>query len=94
MRLLLHVDYLDGSGVDIEASTPDLIAFERQFDKPFTILGSGLRLEWLCWLAWTCLTRQKKTLDDFEKWLETISSVSFRPEEDIVPLESNPRIGS
>ena len=94
MRLLLHVDYLDGSGVDLEASTPDLIAFERKFDKPFTILGSGLRLEWICWLSWYSLSRQKKAGDDFEKWLETVAGVQFRPEEEIVPLESNPRIGS
>ena len=32
MRIALKVEYVDGSGAEVMASAPDLIAFERHYD--------------------------------------------------------------
>jgi hypothetical protein len=95
MRLMLHVDYLDGSGADIDATAPDLLEFERKFDRSFVSIGDQTRLEWILYLCWYNQRRKEKTALDFEPWTETVSSVQFRDSEAApVPLESNPRTGS
>lgn len=95
MRLALHVDYLDGSGADIDATAPDLIEFERKYDRSFVSIGDQTRLEWILYLCWFNLQRRNQTTLEFEAWSETVSTVFFRETEDSpVPLESNPRTGS
>lgn len=95
MRLMLHVDYLDGSGADIDATAPDLLEFERKFDRSFISIGDQTRLEWILYLCWYNQQRKEKTALAFEAWAETVSSVQFRDSEVApVPLESSPRTGS
>jgi hypothetical protein len=94
MKVALHVDYSDGSGVDVEATAPDLIAFERNFDKPFTVFAENLRLEYLVWLAWQTLKRQGKTSLEFDPWIETVGGIALGEAVDPVPLESKAPTGS
>lgn len=94
MRVALHVEYSDGSGVDVDATAPDLIAFERNFDKPFSAFVESVRLEYLLWLAWYAIKRRNKTELDFDPWSETVDSIVIGDTADPVPLESKAPIGS
>ena len=95
MRLALHVDYVDGSGADIDATAPDLIEFERKYDRAFVTIGDQTRLEWILYLCWYNLQRKKITALEFEAWCETVAGVNFRdPGDAPIPLESDPRTGS
>lgn len=72
----LTVDFLDGTSEKIEAVASDLIAFETHFDLSIAKLGEEVRLTHLFYLAWHSLKRQGKAKDDFEKWVESVKSVS------------------
>ncbi len=95
MRMSLKVTYADGSGVDVVASAPDFIAYERKFNRSIVRIGDEARFEDLCFLAWTSLHRRKQTGDDFDTWIERLDAVGYGSEEDaeIVPLESTPSTG-
>ena len=95
MRMALSVEDLDGRVQHVMVAAPDLIAFEREYDKPMTVLGSG-RLEYLFYVSWKAVTRTKQTALDFDAWCETIASIKDSEEsaEELVPLESSPPTGS
>ena len=95
MRIALKVTYSDGREQAVMVSAPDLIAFERQYDKPMTVIGSG-RIEYLYYVAWHFLKRRSLTDLEFDSWLDTVDSVSDDPEGDaeVIPLENTPLIGS
>ena len=89
MKITLRVTYNDGSAVDTDATTADLVAFEDQFDRSVARLETELKLRDLCWLAWRSLTRQGKTAAEFMPWLETVDSVELTDSEATpAPLES------
>ena len=94
MRVPLHITYDDGSGVDVDATAPDLIAFERKFDKPFSIFANEMRLEYLLWLAWSTCRRKNNLADEFDPWCEKIDTVVVGDVSDPVPLESPAPTGS
>ncbi len=95
MRLPLHVQYEDGSGVDVVASAPDLIAFERHFDKSMAVFSEQVRIEYMLWLTWTALKRKNLISVDFDPWSETVAAIEFGDtlEADLAPLESTQPIG-
>lgn len=72
----LKIDFTDGSSETVQAIAADLIAFESRFDLSVAKLGDEVRLTHLFFLAWHSLKRQGKTKDDFEKWIESVVSVS------------------
>ena len=91
MRLTLRVTTLDGSAVDTDATTADLVAFEERFNRSVARLEAELRLTDVCWLAWRSLTRQGKTTAEFGAWLETIDGVELVDgEASPAPLEPTP----
>ena len=71
------------TGQDARAVTigpADIIRFERQYGVGVTqFSGEGMRYEWLAYLAWTALKREKATTLDFDPWLDTI--------EELMPVE-------
>ena len=77
MGLNLRVTYNDGSAVNTDATTADLIAFESAFDRSVARLEAELRLTDVCWLAWRSLSRQGKTAADFTAWVETVDGVEL-----------------
>lgn len=93
MRISLSVTYADGSGAEVIAAAPDLIAFERHFDKPMSVFAADARIEYILWIAWTALTRRKKITSDFDAWVETVESVTAGDPGEVVPLESNQPTG-
>lgn len=91
MRISLKVEYVDGTGAAVIAAAPDLIAFERKYDKPMAVFATEARVEWLLFLAWTSLKRSGKVSEDFDPWTERVATIVFGDDVDseIVPLESN-----
>jgi len=96
LRLALHVDYDDGSSADVIASALDIVNFERKFNKPVTVFADEVRVEYLLELAFSALKRKKLTTLEFDEWADSISGITFgnEDENEIVPLESSPPIGS
>jgi thiamine kinase-like enzyme len=96
MKVKLHVSYPNKSGADVEASAPDLIAFEQEFDKSFTIFSdmNSVRYTHCVWLAWHVLHRTGKTKESFNDWIASIESVEGLDSDEIVPLEISPSTGS
>lgn len=89
MKITLRVTYNDGSAVDTDATTADLVAFEEHFSRSIARLEVELRLTDVCWLAWRSVSRQGKTAASFDAWLETVEGVELVDSEaDPVPLES------
>ncbi len=94
MNIKMHVAYADGSGVDVDTSMPDFIAFERKYDKPVqAFAGADIRIEYMCFLAWNNLKRRKKTEIDFDDWIEQVEEIKVGEEEDLVPLETEAHTG-
>lgn len=94
MRVALHIDYSEGLGADVTATAPDLIAFERHFDKSFTVFADDLRVEYLLWLAWHTVKRKKQTKKEFDDWCDEVESITIGETADPVPLESSQPTGS
>jgi hypothetical protein len=86
MRMTMAVTYTDGSGADVVVSAPDLVAFEREFDRSVARFESEVKLTDICWLAWHRLHRDKKA-GGFDEWLETLESVEISDAGDPAPLD-------
>lgn len=93
MKLNLHVGFDDGSGVEVVASMPDFIAFERKYDKPVQAFADEARIEYMCYLAWHSLQRKGVTDKEFDPWLEAVAELTVGSEEDVVPLENSQPTG-
>lgn len=91
MRLSLRVTYNDGSAVDTDATTADLVAFEEHTNRSVVRLEVEMRLTDVCWLAWRSLSRQGKTAAEFGAWLESVDGVELTDGEAApAPLEPSP----
>jgi hypothetical protein len=97
--LNLRITYKNDTTLDIKAEWDDFIAFEDEFDLPFTVVidPKKSRLKHSTWLAWHSLSREKKTEKPFTEWMIEIGSVNFVPDsevQDVLPLESKARTGA
>lgn len=99
MFINLRITYKDQSTKDIKAVWENFIAFEDNFDKPFTDIldPKKSRLKQLSWLCWDVEVKNKGTDKSFEDWLKEVSTCGFAPDkevEDLLPLESKARTGA
>lgn len=96
MRQPIEVKYLSGETVDLIAVYPDFVLFEEKFQKhPIVLTMDDFRMTDQGFLAWACLTREKKTELSWEDWRNTVESVRYTDEDvDLVPLENHQHIGS
>lgn len=72
----LRVTFIDESETTVTAVAADLIAFESKFDLSIVKLESEIRLTHLFFLAWHVLKRTNQTDAEFEKWAETVATVT------------------
>jgi hypothetical protein len=86
MRMKLKVTYNDGSGADVLVSAPDLVAFEREFDRSVARFESEIKFTDICWLAWHKLNRDGSA-GEFDKWLENLDGVEVAEANEPVPLD-------
>ena len=94
MRIALKVKYEDGREQAVIVSAPDLIAFERKYDKPVTVISTG-RVEYLWWVTWHAVNRLGHTTLDFDPWLLTVESIEDDDPQaqEIAPLASSQPTG-
>jgi len=72
----LQIQFVDGKETSVTAIAADLIAFETKFDMSVARLDKDLRLTHLFYLAWHAQKRSGATKDEFEKWTESVASVT------------------
>lgn len=95
MKLNLVVKYEDGHQEEVTARFADFVAFERTWSRSIAQFEHQLRLTDLAWIAWSALTRAKKTALKFDPdWIETISEVQTAETEADLPLEQTQQSGS
>jgi hypothetical protein len=75
MNINLLITYLDGNKKDISAGASDIVAFEEKFDLSIARLEQNVKLTHLFFLAWHTEKRTGATKEDFNKWLESVSSI-------------------
>ena len=88
MQLRINITYADGSTVDASAATVDLVAWERNAQKPLPRLLDERYLSDMLWLAWHVLHRRKQVSEEFDVWLERVDTMTLgETEEDTLPLD-------
>lgn len=75
MRIILRLEFVDGTSKEVTASAGDLVAFEREFDMSVSSLQDGTKFTHLLWLAWHSEKRRGETKADFDSWIDTVESV-------------------
>jgi len=71
-QINLRIVLSDGSTIDVATSAGDIVKWETYFDLGIDKLE---KLTHLLYLAWLAVTRLKKTGEDFDAWIETVSNV-------------------
>lgn len=65
----------------VKIGPADIIHFERKFGVGVSqFSGDTMRYEWLAFLAWAALRREKATTLEFDPWVDTI--------EELMPVDS------
>lgn len=78
MQISLQITYEDGTDKTVTAVAADLVAFEMKFDLSVSRLEKEIKLTHLLYIAWAAEKRIKATTDEFERWVETVSSVGMQ----------------
>jgi hypothetical protein len=81
MRITLRTEFIDGTVEDVICSAADLVAFEERYQRSVVRLEQEMRLTDLLFIAWHSLNRQKKTLKDFDNWLNDVESITSSDED-------------
>lgn len=89
-----RVAFTDGTVVDGEANTRDVVLWEVNFGKHHAALESeGVFMYEFAWLVHAAEKRQERTTLDLLEWLDTVDTVDPLEGEALVPLESTPPTG-
>jgi hypothetical protein len=75
LKINLQVTYENGTKKLVVCNAADLVAFEDKYEVSISAIGAETKLSHLLFLAWHSEKRTGSTKDDFQKWLETVSSV-------------------
>ena len=75
MRIVLRLEFVNGTAKDVAASASDLVAFEREFNLSVTSLQNDTKITHLMWLAWHSEKRRGETKLDFDSWVETVEGI-------------------
>jgi hypothetical protein len=87
MKATLEVLYEDGTTVEAQFSTVDLVKFESAHNRSATTIFDDRRIGDLTWLAWHALRRKSKTETEYDDWLELVDTITFGKSEEMLPLE-------
>jgi len=80
MELNLQATFQDGIEKVISTGAPEIVAFEREFDKPITTMQESPRYTYLVFMAWHSESRNKSTALKFEDWTNTIAGIEVAEE--------------
>lgn len=76
MNFNLEIEFTDGTTKEVAGIAADIVAFESKFDLSITALEKNIKLTHLLFLSWHVEKRTGSTKLEFEKWVETVNSVS------------------
>jgi len=71
-QINLRIALTDGTFLDITSSAGDIVKWEAKFDLSIDKLS---KVTHLLFLAWTAVSRQKKTSETFDAWVELVSNI-------------------
>jgi len=80
MQINLQTTFSDGTKKVITAGAPEIVAFEREFDKPISQMQESPRYTYLVFMAWHSESRTKSTTLKFEDWTNTITGIEAAEE--------------
>lgn len=73
--LTLKVTYLDGRTMEADLATRDMVAFERTYNLPATVIARGAHVEHLLFMAWTALRRTNQETLEFDPFIDAVRSI-------------------
>ena len=78
MKLNLQIQFTDtpNEKKDIVCGPSDMIKLETKYDISIASLENNIKITHLLFLAWASEFRRAETKQTFEKWIETVDSVS------------------
>jgi hypothetical protein len=79
-QLNLRIELTDGTVINVLSSASDLVKWEAYFDVGIDKLEKVTHLLYLAWLA---VFRLKKTAEDFEVWIDTVTKVEVADPKDL-----------
>jgi hypothetical protein len=85
MKLSLTVIH-DGDTQTVTCGPVDMVAFEREHKCAIKVIAEEQKMEHLCWLAWQASRRTRKTVLDFDAWIDGLEDISVEDEGTEVPL--------
>lgn len=75
MKINLEVE-LEGQGkTEVVCTASDIVKFEDKFNISIANATRDLKVTHLLYLAHASLTRQKKTAQSFEEWVDTVEGI-------------------
>ena len=71
-EITLTITFVDGTSLEVNTSAGDVVKWETYFNLSIDKLEKATHLLYLAWLA---LKRLKKTGEEFEGWVDLVSTV-------------------
>jgi hypothetical protein len=78
-QLNLRIELSDGTVIEVLSSAGDIVKWESHFDLGVDKLEKVTHLLYLAWLG---VTRVKKTVEDFDGWIELVAKVEVTDPKD------------
>ena len=75
MKINLEIETQDGTKTDVVCTAADIVKFEDKFNISIANATRDLKVTHLLYLAHASLTRQKKTAQSFEEWVDTVEGI-------------------
>ena len=86
IRFKIRVVSVGGATAEATAGPPDLIAFERAYERSVIKLQSEMKFEDLAYLAWHALKRAGQVSADFDAWLDDLADLELVDAGEVPPL--------
>ena len=71
-EITLTITFVDGTTLEVNTSAGDVVKWETYFDLGIDKLEKATHLLYLAWLA---IKRLKKTGEEFDSWVDLVSTV-------------------
>ena len=71
-QITLTITFVDGTTLEVNTSAGDVVKWETYFDLGIDKLEKVTHLLYLAWLA---IKRLKKTGEEFDSWVDLVSTV-------------------
>lgn len=98
MKLTIQVSFKTPAGQPISetitTSIATVAAWERKFKRRVSDLQAGIGVDDLMFMAWHCLTLDKRESRDYDTWLSAVDDFSVVEVAQTNPTEAAPSAGN